>query len=403
MIALLLALAGATPAPTLLTVSTAKGVERIPVVQHEGAGLLVSLSRLAQAVNGTVLRQDPWTVLETSAGRFRFLTGTPVVDLGTEVRGLPGRSFRRSDSIFVPLAFVSEILADPRRRAWSWTPGKALLTEGPAAAPLRTLPSTTTVGADARARLPDGLRSGHRVTIDAGHGGTDPGNPGLYFPDGLKEKDVTLAMALRLRDELERRGVRVTMTRTRDVLIPLTRRAPDYCREGCDLFVSLHVNSLPRRTGYTKVRGFETYYLAEARTADAARVAKMENEALRFDPPGDDPSEFQGLGFLLKDLQVNESQRESALAADIVQQFLAEVHPGTNRGVHPAGFAVLTTARRPAILVEMGYSTNPADATLMTSPLGQKNLANAMADAIVEYLRKFDRKTADSSQPPTGP
>ena len=87
---------------------------------------------------------------------------------------------------------------------------------------------------------------------------------------------------LALKEELERRGVRVLLTRTADVLIDLQERAR-VCAGHCDLFVSVHVNSVPRRRGYEHAAGFETYFLNEARTAEAQRVAAMENEALRYD------------------------------------------------------------------------------------------------------------------------
>ena len=93
---------------------------------------------------------------------------------------------------------------------------------------------------------------------------------------------MTLQVGLLLREELRERGVGVRMTRTTDTLIALSDRG-GFCTAACDLFVSLHVNSLARRRGYTEVRGFETFFLAEARTEDAARVAKMENEAVRFE------------------------------------------------------------------------------------------------------------------------
>jgi N-acetylmuramoyl-L-alanine amidase len=246
-------------------------------------------------------------------------------------------------------------------------------------------------------RLPNGLRPGHIVTIDPGHGGVDPGNPGTFFPRGTREKDVTLQVGLLLRDELKRRGVGVTMTRSSDTLIALGDRGR-FCTEACDLFVSLHVNSLARRPGYTDIRGFETYFLAEARTEDAARVAQMENEAVRFEGGTPDAASGVGLDFILKDLQLNEHLRESARAADLVQRNLKTVHVGDNRGVKQAGFMVLTTARRPAILVELGYSTNPEDGRFLTTYASQKAMAFALADAVVEYLLEYERKThsADS-------
>jgi N-acetylmuramoyl-L-alanine amidase len=191
----------------------------------------------------------------------------------------------------------------------------------------------------------------------------------------------------------------VQMTRTSDTLIALGDRG-GYCTESCDLFVSLHVNSIARRRGYTDVRGFETYFLAEARTEDAARVAQMENEAVRFEARPTEAGGALGLDFILKDLQLNEHLRESARAAELVQRGLKTVHTGESRGVKQAGFMVLTTARRPAILVELGYSTNPDDGRFLTSYASQKTMASVLADAIVEYLLEYERKT--SSTPESG-
>jgi N-acetylmuramoyl-L-alanine amidase len=230
------------------------------------------------------------------------------------------------------------------------------------------------------------------VTVDAGHGGVDPGNPGMFFPRGLREKDVTLQVALLLRDELRRRGVGVRMTRTTDTLIALGDRG-SYCSEKCDLFVSLHVNSLPRRKDFTDTRGFETYFLAEAKTEDAARVARMENDAVRFEGASEEAEPIGGIDFIVKDLQLNEHLRESARLAELVQADLGEVHTGPDLGVKQAGFMVLTTARRPAILVEMGYSTNRQDSRFLTSPAGQRKIAGSIADAIVQYLLEYERKT----------
>jgi N-acetylmuramoyl-L-alanine amidase len=239
------------------------------------------------------------------------------------------------------------------------------------------------------------LRPGHTITIDPGHGGVDPGNPGVFFPRGTREKEVTLAVGLLLRDELKRQGIGVQMTRTSDTLIALGDRGA-FCTEACDLFVSIHVNSLARRRGYTDIRGFETYFLAEAKTEDAARVAKMENEAVRFEGGGAPADRGVGIDFILKDLQLNEHLRESARAAELVQRTLGTVHTGESRGVKQAGFMVLTTARRPAILVELGYSTNPQDGQFLTTRSSQKSMAAALADAIVAYLLEYERKTSQT-------
>lgn len=386
-----LALLGQSP-PGELRVTTSSGVERIALQQDSVAGSLVPLARLARAVGATVAVTQPWVVMASPGSRFRLLAGTPLLEEEGRVRLLPAATRVVRDTVWVPLAFVAEVLADPARRKWSWDPAAVRLSEGPPVSQLVTRPAATPPEATPLARPGGGLRPGHVVTIDAGHGGTDPGNDGAAFPSGLKEKDVTLAVALLVRDELQRRGVRVVMTRTTDTLINLSHRAPRYCRDECDLFVSLHVNSLPRRAGWTLARGFETYFLADARTADAARTAKMENDAIRYEVP-EEESQVVGLDFILKDLQSNEYLRESARAAELMQLAIDVIHDGPNRGVKQAGFAVLNTARRPAVLVEMGFGTNAEDARLMTTATGQRALARAIADAVVAYLSELDRKT----------
>jgi len=373
-IQLLLAASLLAAQPARLQISTSAGVNTsIAVVQIRGDGPFVSLTALARGLGGSVDRADAWVTLHVGAGRFRFLAGTPLVQDGGVLSGLPAASRARGDSLFIPLAFVAEILASPSRQAWSYAPSTATLTQ---------------------------LRPGHQVTIDPGHGGGDSGNPGKFFPRGMTEKDVTLKVGLLVRSELERQNVRVTMTRTRDTLINLEQRAPRYCQRSCDLFVSIHVNSLEPRPGYTNVRGFETYFLSEARTEDAARVARMENESVRFDTPVASNDTGNKLDFMFKDLQTAEFLRQSQQAAAKIQSSLLEVQDGGSKGVKQTGFAVLRTATRPAVLIEMGYATNKEDAALMTSPDGQRKLAASIARAIVAALKQFDRETAAT---PPGP
>ena len=293
------------------------------------------------------------------------------------LRPLAGAASVTRDTLFLPFQFIVEILPGLQGSRYRYDGMRARLSVAGAA----DRPPVARVPPPAETRLPNGLRPGHQVTIDPGHGGVDPGNPGV-FSRGTKEKDVTLQVGLLLPQRAQGSGVGVNMTRTADTLIALGDRG-SYCTESCDLFVSLHVNSLARRRGYTDIRGFETYFLAEARTEDAARVAQMENEAVRFETNAPSGEAGMGLDFILKDLQLNEHLRESARAAELVQRQLKTVHSGDSRGVKQAGFMVLTTARRPAILVELGYSTNPEDGRFLTSYASQKAMAAALADAIV--------------------
>jgi N-acetylmuramoyl-L-alanine amidase len=385
---LLAALGSLDSAPQVVTIAGAKGESRVPVRVDETGAPVVSAPVLLSALDGSATVSGAWAEVNVGLQSFRFLLGAPLCLCSDRLQPLAAAASITRDTLYLPLQFVAEILPGHLGSRYRYDGRRARLTV--TGAPERP----PTAQASAReSRLPNGLRPGHIVTIDPGHGGVDPGNPGVFFPRGTREKDVTLQVGLLLRNELKRRGVGVQMTRTSDTLIALGDRG-SYCTESCDLFVSLHVNSLARRRGYTDIRGFETYFLAEARTEDAARVAQMENEAVRFEAGSTAGPTGVGLDFILKDLQLNEHLRESARAAELVQQRLKTVHTGESRGVKQAGFMVLTTARRPAILIELGYSTNPEDGRFLTSYAGQRAMASALADAIVEYLLEYQRKTS---------
>ena len=197
----------------------------------------------------------------------------------------------------------------------------------------------------------------HRVVVvDAGHGGPDNGMSGpLGVAKKVREKDITLAIALQLQKALEERGVSVVMTRVRDTLIALHDRGTIANTAKGDLFISVHVNAAnPRWNQPASARGFETYFLAEAKTEDEKRVEAMENESIRFETSAatdkDDP-----LGFIIRDMAQNEHLRESSLLATLVQTQLKGIHPGPSRGIRQAGFSVLVRAFMPAVLVEVGF------------------------------------------------
>jgi N-acetylmuramoyl-L-alanine amidase len=380
-------LSGVGMAPREVTIAAMRGEARLPVRSDAAGSPVMAAAPLVAALDGQLRLDAGWAEVVVAGQPFRFLIGAPLFLFSSQLRPLAAPASVVGDSLFLPYQFVAEILPYYLAERYRWDARRARLEE------LRG--RTTTLAGRAASepgRLPNGLRPGHVVTIDPGHGGVDPGNPGVYFPRGTHEKDVTLQVGLLLREELKRRGIGVRMTRTTDTLIALGDRG-GYCTEACDLFVSLHVNSLARRKGYTDVRGFETFFLAEARTEDAARVAKMENDAVRFETGPSAADAIGGLDFILKDLQLNEHLRESARLAELVQRGLEGVHASESRGVKQAGFMVLTTARRPAVLVEMGYSTNPQDGRFLTSRSSQKVMASSIADAVVEYLLEYERKT----------
>jgi N-acetylmuramoyl-L-alanine amidase len=378
--------------PTFVTVATARGESRLPVVNDPAAGPAISGDDLVRALNGGIQLNSPWAEVLLARQSFRFLVGAPFLVFNERLQPLAGWAFQIRDSLYLPLQFVSEVLPEVLGERYQWVASGGLLRE--TAPPLPPVATTPRPGPRPPSRLPNGLLPGHVVTVDAGHGGIDPGNPGVYFPRGVNEKHITLQVALLLRNELKERGIQVVMTRTTDTLISLLDRGR-YCTESCDLFVSLHVDALPSkaRRKYGEIDGFHTIIIGEQNTEDADRIARMENDALRFE--GDTATETDGgLDFILRNLQLNEYLRESARAAELIQSEVGKVHTGANRGVKQSQvLAVLNTARRPAILVEMGFSTNPQDARLLTSRKSQQALATAIADAIVEYLLEYERKT----------
>jgi N-acetylmuramoyl-L-alanine amidase len=399
---LVLVSAPRAPAPQAVLIATPRGETSVPLTTERGTAA-VAAPRLGPPLGLTVALDGSRVTVGLSGVVFVFQLGAPFVRAGGVVYGLVGEPYVARDTVFLPLHWLADCV--PRavggRYRWEPAPGgdTGRLVELPIASAVTATPpatpSTTPILPPSAASAPNpitGLRLRHGVVIDPGHGGVDPGNPGRYFPDRLVEKDITLAIGRLLRAELTRRAIVATLTRSTDTLIDLTDRGA-LCKAACDLFVSIHVNAMPDGRRAERVSGVETYFLSDAKTEDQQRVAQMENEAIRFETGT--PSATTGpLGFILRDLQLNEYLRESAQLAQLVQDSAARIHPGGDRGVQQAGFMVLTTARRPAILVETGFATNRTDGAFLASSLGQHKIASAIADGIVAYLLELERKLA---------
>jgi len=404
-IALLLA---AALLPQQVLIATPRGEASVPVSTERGEAA-VAAPRLAQPL-GLVASLEGMAVRVVLGGRtFDFDLGAPFVRIGDAAYPLVGAPYVVRDTLFLPLHWLADYVPRLSAGRYRWDPVHSRLDEStalaaapapvrlppparaePPAVPVTTVPLPSTLAAGAP-NPNTGLRLSHTIVVDPGHGGIDPGNPGLTFPGHLAEKDVTLAIGRLLRAELVRRGLSVVLTRSTDTLIDLADR-PLFCRLECDLFVSIHVNSMPKGPRQGRASGVETYFLSDAKTEDQKRVTQMENDAMRFEtatPSGDGP-----LAFILKDLQLNEYLRESARLADLVQGRVSAIHPGGDRGVQQGPFLVLAAARRPAVLVETGFATHKEDGAFLTSALGQRKIVNAIADGIVAYLLEFERKLA---------
>jgi N-acetylmuramoyl-L-alanine amidase len=207
----------------------------------------------------------------------------------------------------------------------------------------------------------------------------------------VHEADITLSVAKKLRAALVARGVDVLMTRSTDTLIALRDRGRIANDAGATLFLSIHVNAAnPRWRNPRSARGFETFFLSDAKTEDDRYVAEMENDADRF--LGDEAAPGDPLALVLGDMLQNAHLRESSELAATVQSALQPIHPSHNRGVKQAGFAVLIAAHMPAALVEIGFGTNASEATWMASARGQQSIADAIAKSTVKYLDEYARR-----------
>lgn len=212
------------------------------------------------------------------------------------------------------------------------------------------------------------------VLIDAGHGGRDPGAPGLS--GSTREKDLTLAMAKELADLLERRGrVRVALTREDDRFLTLEQRAAIARNLHAGLFLSIHMDSAPNPAA----QGATIYSLSDvASSAEAQRFAEVENAAGgALSSEADDT-----LRAILSDIALREQMESSAaLAARVVRMARGPV-PLRPRPHQFAGFHVLRRAEVPGVLVEAGYISNAEDEVRLMSPERRKPLVLALAQAV---------------------
>ncbi len=222
------------------------------------------------------------------------------------------------------------------------------------------------------------------IVIDPGHGGRDPGAIG---PTGKKEKDITLAIAKKLKRILERKlRVKVVLTRDRDVFVPLLERAKIANRLGADLFISIHCNSGRNR----HASGVETYFLSEARTEWERAVAAYENSAIKYELE-DKLDTTDILKYILMDMAQTEFLKESQDLALFIQQSLAKATKKVDRGVKQAGFYVLFGAYMPAVLVEVGFLSNKKEERLLSSRKYQEKIAYGIYRGIKKFKEKYER------------
>jgi N-acetylmuramoyl-L-alanine amidase len=230
------------------------------------------------------------------------------------------------------------------------------------------------------AAAPPGVRT---IVIDPGHGGTETGAIG---PSGVAEKELTLLLARDLESHLARLGVRVVLTRGEDANLPHDTRAAIANQNKADLFISIHLNS----SLGTGAHGAETYFLStEASDARAAKAAAEENAPGAAVPPGgvagENPEEVRDLELILWDLAQSRHLAESQRFATLIQGELNKTLQLRDRGVKQAPFRVLKGAEMPAVLVELGFLSNPDEEKKLQDATYRGELAEALTRAVERY------------------
>ena len=247
---------------------------------------------------------------------------------------------------------------------------------------LLSAPSTPEMIAEAEApqQMP-GLRT---IVIDPGHGGLAGGANG---PNGLSEKEITLDIAARLRELIYRRlGLQVILTREADVDVPNEERTEKANYWKADLFISIHANSYPA----SEIRGPETYFLSDrASDAIARAAAEQENAGEVHTGAAVDPSEDPALDFILWDLAQTQHLRASSLLAEAIQTEMTRLWGLPDRGVKQAPFLVLKGATMPAVLVEVGYLSNPQDGSSLADPQFRQRIAETLYRSITGFRERY--------------
>lgn len=240
------------------------------------------------------------------------------------------------------------------------------------------------------------------LVIDPGHGGHDSGAVGK----STKEKNINLAVALEFGRLVKKEcpGVKVVYTRSKDVFVPLQRRADIANRAEANLFISIHTNALPKgKIAY----GAETYSLGMAATDANLEVAKRENSVITYEEgyrttyEGFDPNRAES--YIIFELMQDRYMKQSVELARCIQQQYVKHAGRRNKGVHQAGFLVLRKTSMPSVLTELGFISTPAEERYLSSKAGTEAMARSLLLGFKRYcslhVRNAEGRVVVSEQP----
>ncbi|HNT52994.1 MAG TPA: N-acetylmuramoyl-L-alanine amidase, partial [Candidatus Syntrophosphaera sp.] len=224
-----------------------------------------------------------------------------------------------------------------------------------------------------------------RIVLDPGHGGKDPGAVGAR---GTREKDINLAVALKLKQMMEKElGVTVLMTRSDDRFVSLADRTKFANDNHADIFISIHTNASKTRSA----KGLETYYLSTAITSEARAVEALENNVVELYEGKGEKQKYDDLAFILSDLSLTEHLENSNHLATFVHQNLVTGTRSCDRGIKQANFYVLRGAFMPSILIEMGFISNGEEELLLVNKEYQDRISRTIFEGIKRFKYRFDR------------
>lgn len=230
------------------------------------------------------------------------------------------------------------------------------------------------------------------ICIDPGHGGRDPGCIGKKG----YEKNITLSMALKVGKLIKAQNpdIKVVYTRDKDVQVDLNKRGKIANAHKADLFMSIHVNAVNNKS----VRGIETYVMGLHKSEENLKVAMKENAAIKYEDDytlkyaGFDPSKPES--YIIFSMMQNVYLGKSLTLAGAVQEELVKTTRKVDRSVRQAGYLVLKDVAMPAILVELGFLSNPEEERFLLSQEGQEKMAQAIARAFKAYRTEVERNSA---------